>query len=130
MRVEKVDGKKLLDMDKKYMTDVLGITNASHQQKMLLSIEKNQEISYSADELYGWGRNDAGQLGNSMALHVQKPIKLKLPEFAKNEYIDDICCGWFNTMIQTNSHRLFISILSGEYEKEAAKVPKEEDISD
>jgi hypothetical protein len=40
MRVEKVDGKRLLDLDKdrKYLTDVLGVLNASHQQKMLLSI--------------------------------------------------------------------------------------------
>jgi hypothetical protein len=60
-----------------------------------------------------------------MAQYVQKPIKIRLPEFAKNEYIDDISCGWFNTMIKTNTNRLFISILSGEHEKEIVKGPKE-----
>lgn len=38
LQVEKVNGKKLLEMDKKYMEDVLGITNAKTQQKMALRI--------------------------------------------------------------------------------------------
>ena len=79
MRTEKVDGKKLLEMDKKYMTDVLGIMNSNLQQKMIMSIQQHQEISYSGDELYGWGRNDSGQLGNSMMQFAHKPIRIKLP---------------------------------------------------
>jgi phage host-nuclease inhibitor protein Gam len=42
MRTEKVDGKKLLEMDKKYMADVLGITNSNVQQKMVMSIQQHQ----------------------------------------------------------------------------------------
>lgn len=38
MRVEKVDGKKLMKMEKKYMEDRLGITNTNLQQKIMLSI--------------------------------------------------------------------------------------------
>lgn len=84
MRVEKVDGKKLTTMEKKYMENVLGITGVNMQQKMLLSIEKNMKLSYKMDRLWGWGKNDTGQLGNSMANFAKVPVNIKLPEFNKN----------------------------------------------
>ena len=79
MRVEKIDGKKLVNLEKKYMENVLGITNINIQQKILLSIENNKKISYNKDKLYGWGKNQTGQLGNSMAVFVNKPVNIKLP---------------------------------------------------
>lgn len=39
------------------MENVLGITNANLQQKMLLSIEQNMKVSYKMDRLHGWGKN-------------------------------------------------------------------------
>lgn len=84
MRTEKVTGRKLLDMDQKYMTDVMGVTNANLQQKMLMSIQRHQEVSYQGDELYGWGRNDTGQLATNQMQHAQKPVKIKMPEYQNN----------------------------------------------
>lgn len=49
MRTEKITGKRLLEMDRRYMADVLGITNTNLQQKMLMSIQKHQEVSYLGD---------------------------------------------------------------------------------
>ena len=70
-----------MNLEKRYMEDVLGITSTILQQKILLSIERHQKISYRKDELYGWGKNEAGQLATSMAFFVNKPVKIKLPEF-------------------------------------------------
>jgi len=42
-RIEKVTGKVLLEMDKKYMEEVLGILNHKLQQKLKIRLqEKNQ----------------------------------------------------------------------------------------
>lgn len=91
------------------MTDVLGILNSNLQQKMIMSIQQHQEISYQGDELFGWGRNDNGQLGNTMMQFAHKPIRIRMPEFARTEHIEDVVCGWLNTIIVSNVGRLFIS---------------------
>ena len=109
MRVEKVNGQKLITMDKKYMENVLGITNTNLQQKILLSIEEHRKISYKKDKLFGWGKNETGQLGNNMAIFVNKPVSIKLPELNKHENIVDIKCGWFNSILITNENRVFIT---------------------
>lgn len=125
MRTEKIDGRKLLEMDRKFMSDRLGILNTNLQQKMLMSIQQHEEISYQGDELYGWGRNDNGQLGNTMMQFAQKPIRIKLPDFSRNEHVEDVVCGWLNTIVISSAGRMFVSGKENEKEK-----PKEDEISD
>ena len=42
------------------------------------------KVSYNKDELLGWGKNETGQLGNTMVAFANKPIRIKLPELNKN----------------------------------------------
>lgn len=42
------------------------------------------KVSYDKDQLVGWGKNETGQLANSMIAFVNRPIKIKLPELGKN----------------------------------------------
>ena len=56
-RVEKLDGKKLKNIQKKYMHNVLGITTQNMQQKFLMSIHENLNKKSNNDQLWGWGKN-------------------------------------------------------------------------
>lgn len=58
--------------------------NVNLQQKILLSIEEHMKVSYNKDKLFGWGKNETGQLGNNMAVFFNKPVGIKLPELNKN----------------------------------------------
>lgn len=56
-RFEKLDGKKLKNIEKKYMHNVLGITKQNMQQKFIMSIEENLHKKSNNDKLWGWGKN-------------------------------------------------------------------------
>lgn len=49
------------------MHNVLGITTQNMQQKFLMSIDEHLNKKFTNDQLWGWGRNDTGQLGSSSA---------------------------------------------------------------
>lgn len=121
MKVEKIDGKRLVNIEKKFMEDRLGITNTNLQQKILLSIEENMKISYDKDLLFGWGKNETGQLGNNMTVFAAKPIRIKLPELAKGEYVVDVICGWYNSIVRTSEGRVFITTQEFKKDKEKEK---------
>ena len=52
------------------MINVLGITKQNMQQKLLTSIDEEMKKKSSHDQLYGWGKNEYGQLGSSSANYV------------------------------------------------------------
>ena len=52
------------------MINVLGITKQNHQQKFLTSLEDQLKKKSNQDQLYGWGKNEFGQLGSSNANYV------------------------------------------------------------
>lgn len=64
-RIEKVTGKVLLEMDKKYMEEVLGILNHKLQQKLKIRLQEKNQQNGEGDIIYGWGRAAEGQLSTN-----------------------------------------------------------------
>jgi alpha-tubulin suppressor-like RCC1 family protein len=77
-KVEKLNGMKLKNIDKKYMNDALGITTQNMQHKLLMCVDEIINRKSNNDQLWGWGRNDNGQLGSSSANFVARPQKIRL----------------------------------------------------
>jgi hypothetical protein len=69
-RTEKIDGRKLKNIERKYMENVLGINKLNMQQKFMLCIEEVVEGKNEYEQLWVWGKNDYGQLGVSHANYV------------------------------------------------------------
>lgn len=72
-RAERVDGRRLRAIDRKFMENVLGISKLNMQQKLLLCIEEAVEGRNERDQVWVWGKNDYGQLGLSHANYVLPP---------------------------------------------------------
>lgn len=60
------------------MHNVLGITTQNMQQKFIMSIEQNMNKKSNNDQLWGWGKNQSGQLGSSSAVFISKPQKIRM----------------------------------------------------
>jgi hypothetical protein len=78
-KAEKVTGKVLLNMDKKYMEEVLGIENIKFQIKLRLRLEECNKEDPESYVVHAWGRASEGQLATNPSKEITKPIKLKLP---------------------------------------------------
>lgn len=78
-RAEKVTGRQLLDMDKKYTEEVLGLVNVKLQQKLAIKLAENDRDNPEEHILWGWGRASEGALGTNPSKEITQPIKIKLP---------------------------------------------------
>lgn len=76
---EKVTGQILLEMDKKYMEEVLGISNVKMQQKLSIKLQESNVENPDSYVIHGWGRASEGALGTNPSKEITKPIKVKLP---------------------------------------------------
>lgn len=72
-------GKILLEMDKKYMEEVLGLVNVKMQQKLSVKMAEANIERPDSYVIHGWGRASEGALGTNPSKEVTKPIKIKLP---------------------------------------------------
>jgi hypothetical protein len=59
-----------MTIDKNYMYSNLGITKQNMQQKFLMLLHEVIENKHKIDTLYGWGKNENGQLGSRNANYV------------------------------------------------------------
>ena len=67
------------------MENNLGITKVNMQQKFLMSIEDHlHHRRFDLDQLWGWGKNEFGQLGSSGANFIKYPEKIKIPNIREN----------------------------------------------
>jgi hypothetical protein len=115
-RVAKLDGKKLKSIGTKYMNDVLGMTKENLQQKLLMCIEERLRRKSNDDKLWGWGKNESGQLGSSS---IAKPRKIRFECLKEEEYISTIFCGWFTTFVRTQKGRIYGTVTKKEKWKRA-----------
>ena len=79
-KAEKVTGRVLLEMDKKYSEEVLGIINQKVYQKLSMRLQECNSENAENWLVHGWGRTAEGALGTNPSKDISKPLKVKLPE--------------------------------------------------
>lgn len=70
----------MLEMDKKYTEEVLGISNVKMQQKLSIKLQESNVENPESYVIHGWGRASEGALGTNPSKEITKPIKVKLPQ--------------------------------------------------
>lgn len=79
------------------------------QLKLLTEINKYRESTYKPEKLYGWGKNDSGQLGLSKSTNINQPTRIDLPTLDESDEVEVIKIGWKNSVLVTKNRRIFIT---------------------
>jgi len=126
IKYENISGRELIQADKDFLVDRLGMIRDDLQVKFLNDIERLSKNTFVKPKLFGWGKNDYGQLGlNTGNVIVNHPLGIVLPELEKNDQIQHIECGWrASAMITRNGHVWITEVLE---KKKAAPKEKEEE---
>lgn len=72
VRYNQLDGLEFSRMaiDKKFMVETLGMTREDLQVKLSTDISRASKRTWKSYSLYGWGRNDFGQLGLAVSNNI------------------------------------------------------------
>ncbi|CAD8179358.1 unnamed protein product [Paramecium octaurelia] len=104
-----------------FQKNTLGLTNAELQIKLSTEITRAMELQYKEYQLFGWGKNDYGQLAAPLSNNVQF-TKVALPNLDEDDEIIQIECGWKNVAILTHSGKLYLT------ENQQKQIKREKDI--
>ncbi|CAD8115981.1 unnamed protein product [Paramecium primaurelia] len=104
-----------------FQKNTLGLINAELQIKLSTEITRAMEQQYKDYQLFGWGKNDFGQLAVPLSNNVQY-TKVSLPNLEEDDEIIQIECGWKNVAILTHSGKLYLT------ENQQKQLKKEKDI--
>ncbi|CAK84555.1 unnamed protein product (macronuclear) [Paramecium tetraurelia] len=104
-----------------FQINTLGLTNAELQIKLSTEITRSMELQYKDYQLFGWGKNDYGQLAAPLSNNVQF-TKVALPNLDEDDEIIQIECGWKNVAILTHSGKLYLT------ENQQKQIKREKDI--
>ena len=63
-------------------------------------------VSSDATELFGWGNNECGQLGD-FEDNVSSPVRIDLPGLGDGETITSVSAGYAHTAVHTSSGAVF-----------------------
>lgn len=107
------------------MVDVLGITNIKIQQRMKVRIHECNEENPEDYTIFGWGRNDKGQLGTNPSANVTNPIKIKLPD----NCVIEKCLGDRTLIRNIQTEELFLNKSEANLQWESISQSKLWDIS-
>jgi uncharacterized protein (UPF0248 family) len=111
LQYENITGKDLINADKKFLEDRLGLKKEDLQTKFFTEITTLAKPSFGKQRLYGWGNNTWGQLGvQTPGTNVIHAIEIPMPNLEKeNDEILKIECGWKQSVIFTKNNNLWIS---------------------
>ncbi|CAD8191464.1 unnamed protein product [Paramecium pentaurelia] len=104
-----------------FQKNALGLINAELQIKLSTEITRAMEVQYKDYQLFGWGKNDFGQLAVPLSNNVQY-TKVSLPNLEEDDEIIQIECGWKNVAILTHSGKLYLT------ENQQKQLKREKDI--
>ena len=91
--------------------DVLGITNENLYPKLTQEIQKVERPTIPSEHLYGWGKNNYGQLASkAISTNYKSPLQISLPKFdSESDSISKIICGNRTTAIISAEGELWLS---------------------
>lgn len=91
------------------MIDRLGLIRDELQLKLQTEIIKYRKETHKPAVLYGWGKNDSGQLALSKCTNINAPMKIDIPALGSEDDIEVIKIGWKNSVLITKEKRIFIT---------------------
>ena len=111
IKYQKVTGKNLLEGDRKYFKETLGMSVNKIKQLTNKEIKKVENGSVSNIKIWGYGNNRSGQLGVVNTKYSKIPIKLEIPENdlkINNDFIVKIICSNTISLLLTKNEKIYI----------------------
>ena len=111
VKYQKVNGKNIVEGDKKYFKDILGMSSNKIKQLTNKEIKKVENGSVKNIKIWGYGNNRLGQLGLASTKYSKIPIKLEIPENdlkLNNDFIVKIICSNTISLLITKKEKIYI----------------------
>ena len=132
IKYQKVTGKNIIEGDRKYFRDILGMSINKIKQLCNKEIKKVEEGSITGDiKCFGYGSNKYGQLGLLDIKYTKIPKKLEIPENEiknNNDFIVKVICSNSISILITKKGKIYIC---GNFnQKEKSNIIKKEELED
>ena len=121
IKYQKVTGKNILEGDRKYFKETLGMSVNKIKHLINKEIKKVENGSVNNMKIWGYGNNKFGQLGLINTKYSNIPIKLKIPENElkiNNDFIVKIICSNTISLLVTKKDKIYICGNFNQKEKE------------
>ena len=111
IKYQNVTGKNILEGDRKYFKETLGMPVNKIKQLTNKEIKKVENGSVKNMKIWGYGNNRSGQLGIVSNKYSKIPIKLEIPENElklNNDFIVKIICSNTISLLLTKNNKIYI----------------------
>ena len=111
IKYQKITGQNILEGDRKYFKETLGMSFNKIKQLTNKEIKKVENGSVQNMKIWGYGNNRSGQLGIVSTKYSKIPIKLEIPEdelIINNDYIIKIICSNTISILRTKNEKIYI----------------------
>ena len=111
VKYQKINGKNIIEGDRKYFRDILGMSSNKIKQLTNKEIKKVENGSIKNLKIWGYGNNRFGQLGLVSTKYSKIPIKLEIPENdlnLNNDFIVKIICSNTISLLITKKEKIYI----------------------
>ena len=138
IKYQNVTGKNIIEGDKKYFKDILGMSANKIKQLCNKEIKKVEDGSIIGEsKFFGYGNNKYGQLGFTDIKYTKIPKKMEIPinEIKNNnDFINKIICANTLSILLTKKGKIYTcgnfnpkeknSVIKGEKEEKEIEIEK------
>ena len=138
IKYQNVTGKNIIEGDKKYFKDILGMSANKIKQLCNKEIKKVEDGSIIGEsKFFGYGNNKYGQLGFTDIKYTKIPKKMEIPinEIkSNNDFVSKIICANALSILLTKKGKIYTcgnfnpkeknSVINGEKEEKEIEIEK------
>ena len=138
IKYQNVTGKNIIEGDKKYFKDILGMSANKIKQLCNKEIKKVEDGSIIGEsKFFGYGNNKYGQLGFTDIKYTKIPKKMEIPinEIKNNnDFVNKIICANTLSILLTKKGKIYTcgnfnpkeknSVINGEKEEKEIEIEK------
>ena len=109
IKYQKIDGKAIIEGDKEFFMNCLGMTRNIIRNLCEKEIKKVENGSVKNLKIWGWGNNKNGNLGILNLKYTKKPIKISAPSnLEEDDFIMNLICSKEITVFITRKKKIYI----------------------